>query len=314
MLWNSSVTADIEPSQIFIERGAWIDSSRHDRKVPYKIYTPAATEGAAMQDKLPLVVWSHGLGGSRDGAGFISRYIASHGYVVVHIQHEGTDSSLWEGKPGHPWDVIRATHIPRRATSQRLRDVPFALEQIKTLPQAERIDFDRIGMSGHSFGAMTTQVMTGQYRGYGKRRYSLFEPRFKAGILYSPVPVKKKHGRPPEEYYSGIKKPLLVMTGTQDDSPLEEFTYETRREVFDHSGAHDQYLLVLDQGDHMIFSGSRGQLGDTPKRVVHEKIIKVLSLAFWDAYLKEDQTAMKWLNGDGAGAWLGTEAAYTYRP
>lgn len=314
MLWNSTLSPDTEPSQIFIERGNWIDSRRGDRKIPYKIYTPEAASSGAMQNKLPLVVWSHGLGGSRDGAGFISRYIASHGYVVVHIQHEGTDSTLWEGKPGHPWDVIRATHIPRRATLQRLRDVPFALDQIRTLPQAERIDFDRLGFCGHSFGAMTTQVMAGQYRGFGKRRYSLFEPRIKAGILYSPVPVKKKHGRPPEEYYSGIKRPLLVMTGTQDDSPLEEFTYETRREVFDYSGGPDQYLLVLEDGDHMVFSGSRGKLGENPKRDVHEKIIKVLSLAFWDAYLKDDQIAKVWLDGDQVRGWLGSEAAYTYRP
>ena len=138
MLWNSDISPDTEPRQIFIEKGSWTDSSRRDRVIPYKIYTPQARPDEAMQNAWPLVVWSHGLGGSRDGAGFISRYIASHGYVVVHIQHHGTDSSLWEGKPGHPWDIIRATHIPRRATLQRLQDVPFALDQITKLPQADK--------------------------------------------------------------------------------------------------------------------------------------------------------------------------------
>jgi dienelactone hydrolase len=314
MLWNYTVSPDIEPYQISIEKGSWTDSARRNRVIPYKIYTPQPKPDEAMQNAWPLVVWSHGLGGSRDGAGFISRYIAAHGYVVVHIQHHGTDSSLWEGKPGHPWDIIRATHIPRRATLQRLQDVPFALDQITKLPQADKIDFDKLGFCGHSFGAMTTQVMAGQYRGFGRRRYSLFEDRIKAGILYSPVPVKHKRGHPPEDFYSGIKLPLLVMTGTADDSPLEGFGYEVRREVFDHSGGPEQHLLVLQDGDHMVFNGSRGQLGENPKRAVHEKIIKILSLAFWDAYIKGDQAAKDWLAGESVRAWLADEATYTYRP
>ena len=306
-LWNSTVQEDGEPAQISIEKGGWTDSSRANRVVPYKIYTPVASEGGAMQERFPLVVWSHGLGGSREGAGFISRFIASHGYIVVHIQHDGTDSSLWEGKPGHPWDVIRSTHIPRRATLQRLQDVPFALDQIAQLPQATRINFEQMGMSGHSFGAMTTQVMAGQYRGHGKRRYSLFEPRFKAGILYSPG-----HAKAPD-LYTGIKLPLLAMTGTDDDSPLAEFGWEQRCEVFDLSGAHEQHLVIMQDGDHMVYNGSRGKLGVNPKRGIHEKIIRVLSLAFWEAYLKGDKDAYNWLTGEGVRAWLGDEATYTYR-
>lgn len=303
-LWNSDIQEDVEPVQIFIEKGMWIDSARAGRKVPYKIYTPDAS---AMQGRLPLVVWSHGLGGSRDGAGFISRYISSHGYVVAHIQHEGTDSSLWEGKPGHPWDIIRALHIPRRATLQRLRDVPFALDQILSMDVASRIDADRIGMCGHSFGAMTTQVMAGQYLGRGRRRYELFEPRISAGILYSPGPSRNP------DHYRGIRVPLLAMTGTDDDSPLHEFGWQDRRKVFDHSTAPDQHLVVIADGDHMVYNGSRGKLGVNPKRDVHERIIRVLSLAFWDAYLRGDGAARDWLTGSGVGAWLGGEAAYTYR-
>lgn len=309
MLWNSAVNEDAEPQQIFIEKGEWIDSDRQNRPVAWKLYRP---ENAGAE-KLPLIVWSHGLGGSRDGAGFISRYIASHGYIVVHIQHVGTDSSLWEGKPGHPWDVIRATHIPRKATLQRLRDVPFALKQIEK-DFGHLVDMNRLGFCGHSFGAMTTQVMAGQYRGVGSRRYELHDPRIRAGILYSPVPVRQTYGRPAEEFYSGIRIPLLIMTGTEDDSPLEGFGYEQRLEVFEKNTAQEQHLLVIDKGDHMVFNGSRGKLGVNPKRSVHERIIRVLSLAFWDAQLRGDSSARDWLEGAGVGAWLGGEGTYTYRP
>lgn len=308
--WAPEITTDTEPRQIAIIRGDWVDASRKDRKIPYKLYHPVPLD----ETPYPVIIWSHGLGGSRDGAGFISRFIASHGYIVVHIQHHGTDSSLWEGKPGHPWDVIRATHIPKHATLNRLKDVPFVLDQLEHHELRSAMDMSRLGMSGHSFGGMTTQVMAGQKRGFGKRQYSMHESRFKAGIIYSPSPQLEMKGHEPQDFYGDIRIPLLIMTGTDDDSPLRNFGYERRVDVFTHSGGPEQHLLVLDKGDHMVFNGSRGKLDANPKQFVHEDIIKMLSLAFWDAYLKGDSAAKNWLTGPSAPSWLSEEATYTYRP
>lgn len=308
--WNQNVSPDHEPHRILIERGEWTDSSRKNRKIPYKIYYPADLDG-----KLPVIIWSHGLGGSRDGAGFLGRYLASHGYVLVHIQHYGTDSSLWEGKPGHPWDIIRATKIDRDRVIDRYLDVPFALDQLPLLaPEiAQRMDIKAIGMSGHSFGANTTQVMAGQLVGQGAEAQSLREPRFKCGILYSMVPSNNRVD-PPRRIYGPIALPLFHMTGTADTSPVEGFDYTRRLEVFENSGGPDQQLLILKNGDHMIYNGSRGKLEDNPKRDIHEKIIKIGALAFWNGWLKGDQAARSWLTGGGFSAFLGDEGAYTYRP
>ncbi len=305
--WNPEITEN-ELNPVTLERGQWLDPARDNRPVPYKIYTPQDGKGP-----YPVIVWSHGLGGSRDGAGFISRYVASYGYVIVHIQHKGTDSGLWEGKQGHPWDVIRNTHIPRSATLQRLKDVPFVLDQLFANPSPE-MDLSRLGISGHSFGAMTTQVMAGQSRGHGKRLYDLFEKRFKAGIVYSPVTVFAKHGHKPEDFYGTIRIPLFMMTGTEDASPIvKDFTYKNRLEVYEHSGGPEQHLLILDDGDHMVYNGSRGQLKENPKRDIHEKLIKVSSLAFWDAYLKDDGAAKHWLIDGEFRNWLGTEGDYRFK-
>jgi len=309
-LWNASISPDTEPHQITLGRGEWIDTKRNNRKILYKTYRPLD----AGDGPFPVILWSHGLGGSREGAGFISRFIASHGYIVIHIQHHGTDSSLWEGKPGHPWDVIRNTHIPRHATLNRFKDVPFALDQLATLDIAPYMDLENIGMSGHSFGAMTTQVMAGQKRGHGKRQYDLYEPRFKAGILYSPGPHMDKRDHTAEDFYGSFKIPLMTMTGTDDDSPLKNFGYKDRLEVFTHSGGPDQHLIVMDQGDHMVYNGSRGQLAANPKQSTHEEIIKILSLAFWEAYLKNDTAAKNWLTSDAITSWLLDEGTYSYKP
>ncbi len=313
MFWRPGIDPDEEPARILIARGDFVDADRQNRKIPYKIYYPA--EG---NDASPVIVWSHGLGGNRDGAGFISRFLSAHGYVVVHIQHKGTDSSLWEGQSGHPWDVIRAAKIPRRAVLDRYRDVPFVLDQLPVFAAEHpeigaRMDMGHLGMSGHSFGANTTQIMAGQKLGYGRRQYTLRDSRFACGILYSPVPSYNRKD-PPRSLYGGIAIPLLHMTGTEDTSPVEGFSYTRRLEVFENSGGPDQYLLVLNDGDHMVYNGSRGKLGENPKRARHEQIIKIAALAFWDGYLKDDPTARDWLGGAGFARFISTEGSCSYRP
>lgn len=303
---------DTEPHRVLIARGVLIDEARDNRDIPYKIYYPVNHNLTG----LPLVVWSHGLGGSADGAAFLSRFIASHGYVVLNVQHRGTDSSLWEGKPGHPWDIIRNTHIPRSASLDRFRDIPFVLDNLPRIaaahPEAaQHWDSSRIGMSGHSFGALTTQVMAGQmFPGRDGELLRMPDKRFRAGILYSPVPIRHLSDAPDEEVYNPIELPLFYMTGTADQSPIEGFGYDLRLKVYEHSGAAEKHLLILEDGDHMVFAGSRGQLSSHPKRKIHEGIIKVAALAFWDMFLKDDPGARNWLTGGGFAQWLGDEAHY----
>lgn len=313
-MYRADIQPDHEPHKVLMARGDFIDQSRDNRKVPFKIYYPASVGLGAV----PVVIWSHGLGGSRDGAGFISRFITSHGYVVVHIQHAGTDSSLWEGKPGHPWDVIRESKYSAEDVLNRYHDVPFVLDQLPQWAQdnpaiGQHMDLLCLGMSGHSFGANTTQIMAGQSFGAAGHLQRLYEPRFKAGILYSPVPSFNTES-PRDALYGTIEMPLFHMTGTDDTSPIEGFGYERRLEVFNHSGGPEQALLILNDGDHMVYNGSRGKLADNPKRPVHENIIKVAALTYWDTYLKQDAAARTWLFNGGFSAWLAAEGTFSFRP
>lgn len=283
--------------KVLIKKDILRDVSRDNRPIPIKVYYPSGYEG----EKLPVIIWSHGLGGSVDGAAFLSRYLASQGYVLVHVQHLGTDSSLWEGKPGHPWDIIRNTTIPRSATLNRFHDVPFLLDSLPAwIAQHEEVErianLENLGMSGHSFGALTTQVMAGQMFPDEEGKLRIFrDPRFRAGILYSPVPIAHLALDDPRDIYGSITLPLLHMTGTDDTSPVEGWDYTKRLVVKDHADHPEQYLHILDDGDHMVYNGSRGKLGDNPKRDEHEAAIKHTAIAFWDAYLKDDDVAKEWL-------------------
>ena len=309
-------TAD-GPYKAQIKRGVLRDDKRCGRPVAYKLYYPQRQTRPGFKE--PLIIWSHGLGGGCDGAGFLGRYFATHGLISLNIQHPGTDTSLWEGQQGHPWDIIRNAHIPRKATLQRFQDIPFVLDNIAMIAEQldqHNIDLDtkRIGMSGHSMGALTTQILAGQTRGRGKWAYDYFEPRITCGILYSPVP-SLHHAYSPEDkgaQYSRIRLPLLHMTGTSDDSPIADFGYDERIEIYRHANRARQDLAVLEDGDHMVFAGSRGKLGDNPLRDTHEQSIKVLARAYWLAMLYGDQGAQDWLD-NMADDWLGDLGTYDYK-
>ncbi len=298
-LWTPDHALTLEPYKVVLKRGEFVDSAREERVVPYKIYHPIDHS----LSKMPIIIWSHGFGGNKDGASFISRFLSAHGYVIVHITHDGTDSSLWEGKPGHPWDILKQVKIPRSATLNRMRDVPFVLDQLSGWAEENpdigpHMDFSSVGMSGHSFGAMTTQVMAGMlFPDENRILQRMGEPRIKAGILYSPVPISHLTDAAPSEIYGTINIPLLHMTGTEDDSPIEGYKYQNRLVVGRYAGHAEQYLQVLEGGDHMVYNGTRGKLAANPLREQHEQDILRMVYAFWAAYLKQDEQARNWLKG-----------------
>lgn len=61
---------------------------------------------------------------------------------------------------------------------------------------------------------------------------------------------------------------------------------------------------MLDGAEHSAF-GDRALPGDTHERNPnHHRAILALTTAFWDAYLRDDADAKKWLDGDDAKSVL----------
>ena len=88
------VYAPLAPSlEVEVIKLEWQDKSR-DRVVPVKLYFPKTGSGP-----FPVIVFSHGLGGSRDNNPYLGNHWAGCGYVSVHMQHIGSDDSVWKGKP-----------------------------------------------------------------------------------------------------------------------------------------------------------------------------------------------------------------------
>ena len=63
----------------------WLDAPRN-RQVPVKLYYPKTSPGPC-----PVIVFSHGLGGSRDGYEYLGRHWAEQGQVAIHVTHPGSN-------------------------------------------------------------------------------------------------------------------------------------------------------------------------------------------------------------------------------
>ena len=294
----------------------WRDAAR-DRDIPVKIYFPATTGANGDATKFPAIVFSHGLGGNREGGKKWTQHWASHGFVVVALQHPGSDDALWKGT--NPGDF--ANNMKSGATMKslglRVGDVHFAIDEIiRRTNTGERafanVDAKRIGMSGHSFGAQTTLAVSGQ-KAPSIGGQSGLDLRVTAAIALSPNARNKNN---PTRQFGDIKVPFFSITGSEDRSILGDgTTVEHRRMPYEYMPAGKKYLAVFDGGDHMVFGGH--ELGKRRPETARDRKIQegvmAGTLAFWNAELKQDAAARSWLAQGGYRATLADKDVFEHK-
>jgi predicted dienelactone hydrolase len=292
-------------------RPSHLDLTTHDgarnRDIPLRVYLPANSAPA------PVILFSHGLGGSRTGSAFLGEHWAARGYVAVFLQHPGSDESVWKDKPTR--DRMRA--VKRAASLEnfllRVKDVPAVLNQLEawnadTAHQlAGRLDLKQVGMSGHSFGAVTTEAVSGETLPVGGRKFT--DPRIKAALVLSPNTPRAGSAA---KAFGAVKIPWLLMTGTKDLAPIGNETMKRRLAVYPALHGAPKYELVLHNAEHSVFT-DRALPGDRePRNPNHHRVILALSTAFWDAYLRGDAEALAWLNGSGPRSVMETDDGWQF--
>jgi dienelactone hydrolase len=108
-------------------------------------------------DTYPLVIFSHGKGGTRLQSNFYTAYLASHGYVVVAPDHSG-DTIVELLREVKAAGTIEADSTVE-ALVYRPEDIIAILDLLPDVLDDElnaRVDYDHVGVSGHSFGAITS--------------------------------------------------------------------------------------------------------------------------------------------------------------
>ena len=289
----ASSTAGPVSASATTDRTEWRDPARN-RTVPALIRLPAQPGPA------PLVLLSHGLGGSREGLAYLGIALADAGYAVVHLQHHGSDIEVWQGAPDARASMGAAlTDIA--AALARLGDVQFALDTVAAGHEPrlrDRVDMERIAVAGHSYGAWTVTHLLGERLPLGGWGLSLPDGRLRAGIALSPIPP---FGLAPSAAFGAVTAPILYVTGTEDRG-WGAADWQSRTAGFRYAAA-PAALAVLAGARHASFAGeaAAGPYWNDP--TFQERTARVSRL-FLDAVLRGDVDARHTLL-DGAGLAAG---------
>jgi dienelactone hydrolase len=151
----------------------------------------------------PVIVFSHGSGGHRSETTIVVQELASHGYVVVTVDHTyDAFSELPDGRLTVPVDSVPLTPW------DYAHDIQFVLDRIEELAAGRNPDVDgrripaglgaaldpgRIGMFGWSKGATSTALVMNQ------------DQRVRAGLSFD-GPMQS--GPPPTD----LDRPFMLMT------------------------------------------------------------------------------------------------------
>lgn len=288
---------------------------------PVQLYLPEVRPGrqGVPADGFPLVVVSHGLGGTLNSYSYLAEYLATGGIAVATLEHSGSnDQQLYALLAGRSDAVVQDEEFLRRP-----RDVSLTLNTLDRLnrspsPIRGRLDLNRVGVIGQSFGGYTALALAGasfdeaglatacppstlsfnpslllqcQAARLINPGNSLGDPRVKSVFVINPIgsalfgPIG----------YGQIAVPIMVVAGTADTvapafpEQIEPFTWLTAR---------DRYLLLIDRGTHFSTIGDIA-LGDQPLPIPPELIglrpelvwayMQVMGLAYFKLTLAGDQ-------------------------
>ncbi|HSP34751.1 MAG TPA: hypothetical protein VLU46_10590, partial [Thermoanaerobaculia bacterium] len=219
--------------------------------------------------------------------------------------------------------------------ANRVNDIKLVVDSIPQLLQSypeikERVDTTKIGVGGHSYGGFAAMLIGGAQTFAGTTATSYADPRVKAIEAMSPPGPAAERGLTAQSF-STIRIPALFLTGSMDYGALQSEDPNWRRQAFELSPAGDKWFVNVMGVGPSAFTGRFG----TPEYIPQQQTpayypnpgpggspapqpvpqnqprnapgnfralgqattVRTVSLAFWDAYLKGDNTGRTYLNG-----------------
>ncbi len=223
---------------------------------PYELHaTPNAPPTAGAR---PLVVISHGHGGSELGHHDLAVYLAAHGFVVATLQHP-RDNFMDDSGDGHP-AVMIGRPIQVQATISMLLGDP----RWQAL-----IDPERIGVAGFSNGGYTSLLLVGAVPQFTRFldhcKVPSNDPNFCATMKQAEAQIaKERPGETAREFLTAMQGQLRRW-GNMDDPRIKAafvmapqgLVFESsrlaaiNRPVFLYYGQADEVLLPRDNVLHI---------------------------------------------------------------
>jgi dienelactone hydrolase len=194
-----------------------------------------AVRDARVRDGVyPLLLFSHGNGGLRMQNAFWCEHMASHGYIVMSPDHTGNCAVTFvDGKMVLFQDKEDAR---KQSSVDRPKDLSFLIDCMDRMNKGgdsrffQRVDMERIGAAGHSFGGYTCTWITNQ------------EPRVRA--------VAPMAGAAPER--TNYDCPIMLLIATEDDTLGADKVAYLRRYYDESKGPH--YSIEFKNAGHYSFT------------------------------------------------------------
>ena len=286
------------PLAVIEVAGLVLHDDKRNKDVRVRIFYPV------IAGKYPVIIFSHGAGGSDTCCESLTHHWATYGYITLQPIHD--DSVVQRRNSGDenaqfPQAVREALKNPALWES-RPRDISFLLDSLPGLQKRVaglngKIDTSHVGVAGHSMGAYTAEAIAGASVDLPSRPGQNFsDPRAKAILCLSP--------QGPGQFgltahsFENISLPFMGVTGSLDNlGPLANSAWH--KIPFERSQPGDKYEVFIQGASHMSFITA-----ETVNSARSSQAAAILgytnsaSLAFWDAYLKEDPSAKKFLQSD----------------
>jgi predicted dienelactone hydrolase len=301
------------PYPVGVQTMTFVDQNRKGRELVTEVWYPAATPpekqsasaeiATALRDApserkgapYPLILYSHGHGGSRTELIYFAYHLTSHGFVVAAMDHPG--DTIYP-----PFDAV-----------DRPLDILFVLDQFAKLTKGDLagiIDSEHSGVAGYSEGGLTTLEVTGAqrdpiYHADWCAKYPTAYPRLcmpradfekieayhaqlypatKANEPWPPFTDKRIRAVLPltggpgpvfgDHGLTVATVPTLLMAGTADTGAPYKWAAAY---VYQHLGSKDRYLLSFIGADHLF-----GYSATTPQK----PFILHFATAFFGYYLQ----------------------------
>ncbi|MFX1364007.1 MAG: alpha/beta hydrolase family protein [Promethearchaeota archaeon] len=159
----SSLFALRSESYIFYER---IDFKSYNNTLYANLYHP--TKKLHFQQKSPLIIFAHGLGGQRDLDPRVTNEFTKRGFYVASIDYRGEGESGGHILDINPNPYMNHTNIPAIA-----QDCSRLLDKLSQMSFFSKINISQIGLIGHSLGGMVALMN------------SALDDRFKATVTWA---------------------------------------------------------------------------------------------------------------------------------
>ena len=291
------------------------------------IYLPVG-----ITEPAPLLVFSHGFTSDRFHFQYLAEHLASHGYIVIAPEHIGSNSQF---KEAFLRGELSVDVSPIEFYSRPL-DITHLLNEIENHGEfSGLINWQQVGILGHSFGGNTTLIISGapinqkrisqvcqqnrptlnmsmllQCRASSlpPGEYNLRDPRIKAGVAVNPV-TSSVLG---PESIGKIAIPTMMLGGSED--VVAPFIEEQVHPFLWLKTQH-KYLGVMVGGGHNATSSEEGadNLPDILKGKSPElarEYLKATSLAFFEVYLRDRSDYQPYLSSTYAQTISSQEAPF----